>query len=150
MFYWKLTGLFFDIIHGVSKRVPPVCESRCIHARHNCTFANTVHFVGDIAKSDVRYWLVAGGNLIFIYRRTCLSSWVFAKRLNSNNRAITRTSIFSETRCFPTPHSEGVDKANHRISSRIVLDCENLYGWIPSAIQNRRTNPSRMPHPSLL
>ena len=42
-----------------------------------------------------------------------------------------------------TPRSEGLDNANHRINSRIVLARENLYAWIPSAMQNRNINTSR-------
>ena len=69
--YSKLTGLFFDILHGVSKQVPQVRESRCIYAGPNCTFDDTVRFVGDVAKSDSRYRFVAGGDLLFLeHRRT--------------------------------------------------------------------------------
>ncbi len=69
--YSKLTGLFFDILHAVSKRVPQVRESRCIYAVSKCTFDDTVRFVGDVAKNDTNYQFVAGGYLLFMeHRRT--------------------------------------------------------------------------------
>ena len=71
MLYPKLTGLFFEILHGVSKLVPQVRESRCIYADPKCTSDNTVRFVGDVAKKDPSCRFVAGGYLLFLeHRRT--------------------------------------------------------------------------------
>ncbi len=69
--YSKLSGLFFDVLRGVSRRVPEVRESRCIYGGSKCTFDDTVHFVGDVAKNDASYRFVAGGYLVFMeHRRT--------------------------------------------------------------------------------
>ncbi len=71
MLYPKLTGLFFDILHGVSKRVPQVRQSRCIYAGPKCTFDKTVRFVGDVAKNDTSYRFAAVGYLLSMeHRRT--------------------------------------------------------------------------------
>ncbi len=67
--YSNLTGLFFDILRGVSKQVPQVRESRCIFGGSQCTFDNTVQFVGDVAKKDPSYKFVAGGYLLFLENR---------------------------------------------------------------------------------
>ncbi len=66
LLYPKLTGFFLDILHGASKRVPLVHESRCLYAGLKCTFDNTVRFVGDAAKNDTNYRFVAGGYLLFM------------------------------------------------------------------------------------
>ena len=69
--YSKLTELFSNILHSVSKRVPQVRDSRCMYAGRNCTFDNTVRFVGDVAKDHTSYRFVAGGYLLFMkHRRT--------------------------------------------------------------------------------
>ena len=51
--YSKLSGLFFDVLRGVSRRVPEVRESRCIYGGSKCICDDTVHFVGYVAKNDV-------------------------------------------------------------------------------------------------
>ena len=64
--YSKLQGVLFDILRGISKRVPQVREARCVHIDPKCTFDNSEHFVGDVANKDSRYQLVAGRYLPFM------------------------------------------------------------------------------------
>ena len=68
----KYSGVFFDILKRAGQSVPEIEQAMCTYGGPNCSFDNTVRFVGDTAKLNATYHFIAGGSFIFLPNRRTL------------------------------------------------------------------------------